>query len=78
MEATLMFINRGMDKGDMAHIYNGVLLLLLCHFSRARLCVTPETAAHQSPLSLGFSSHKNNEIMAIYSNMDGSRDRHTE
>ena len=27
-------------------------LLLLSHFSRVRLCVTPETAAHQAPLSL--------------------------
>ena len=31
------------------------LLLLLSRFSRVRLCVTPETAAHQAPLSLGFS-----------------------
>ena len=30
-------------------------LLLLSHFSRVRLCVTPQTAAHQAPLSLGFS-----------------------
>ena len=30
-------------------------LLLLSHFSRVRLCVTPETAAHQAPPSLGFS-----------------------
>ena len=29
--------------------------LLLHHFSRGRLCVTPEMAAHQSPPSLGFS-----------------------
>ena len=26
-----------------------------CHISRVRLCVTPETAAHQAPPSLGFS-----------------------
>jgi len=32
-----------------------ILLLLLSHFSRVRLCVTPETAAHQAPPSLGFS-----------------------
>ena len=32
-----------------------LLLLLLIHFSRVRLCVTPETAAHQVPPSLGFS-----------------------
>ena len=30
-------------------------LLLLSHFGRVPLCVTPETAAHQAPLSLGFS-----------------------
>ena len=28
---------------------------MLSHFSRAQLCVTPWTAAHQVPLSLGFS-----------------------
>ena len=30
-------------------------LLLLSHFSSVRLCVTPWTAAHQAPPSLGFS-----------------------
>ena len=29
-------------------------LLLLSHFSRVRLCVTPETSAHEAPPSLGF------------------------
>ena len=33
----------------------GMLLLLLSHFSRVWLCATPQTAAHQAPLSLGFS-----------------------
>ena len=28
---------------------------LLSHFSRVRLCATPQTTAHQAPLSLGFS-----------------------
>ena len=32
-----------------------LLLLLLRRFSHVRLCVTPETAAHQAPPSLGFS-----------------------
>ena len=32
-----------------------LLLLLQSHFSRVRLCETPQTAAHQAPLSLGFS-----------------------
>ena len=31
------------------------LLLLLSRFSRVQLCATQETAAHQAPLSLGFS-----------------------
>ena len=34
---------------------DGVLLLLLSHFSRVRLCATPQTAAHQALLSLRFS-----------------------
>ena len=37
------------------HIYVLLLLLLLCHFSHVGLCVTPQTAAHQAPPSLGFS-----------------------
>ena len=36
-------------------IFYQYILLLLSHFSRVRLCATPETAAHQAPLSLGFS-----------------------
>ena len=35
-----------------------LLLLLLSHFSRVRLCVTPQTAAHQDSPSLGFSRQK--------------------
>ena len=30
-------------------------MLLLSQFGRVRLCVTPQTAAHQAPPSLGFS-----------------------
>ena len=33
----------------------GLLLLLLSRSSRVQLCVTPQTAAHQASLSLGFS-----------------------
>ena len=33
-----------------------LLLLLLSRFSHVRLCVTPKTAVHQVPLSLGFLS----------------------
>ena len=32
-----------------------LLLLLLSRFSHGQLCVTPHMAAHQAPLSLGFS-----------------------
>ena len=32
-----------------------LLLLMLSRFSHVRLCATPEMAAHQAPLSLGFS-----------------------
>ena len=32
-----------------------MLLLLLSRFSCVQLCATPQTAAHQAPLSLGFS-----------------------
>ena len=35
-----------------------LLLLLLSCFSRVRLCATPEMAAHQAPLSLGFSKQE--------------------
>ena len=31
------------------------LMLLLSHFIRVQLCATPQTAAHQAPLSMGFS-----------------------
>ena len=36
-------------------IISMLLLLLLSCFSHVRLCVTPKTAAHQAPPSLGFS-----------------------
>ena len=32
-----------------------LLLLLLSHISRVRLCATPQMEAHQAPPSLGFS-----------------------
>ena len=40
---------------SLSHQASPALLLLLSHFSRVRLCATPETAAHQAPPSLGFS-----------------------
>ena len=35
-----------------------LLLLLLSHFSRVRLCAAPQMAAHQAPPSLGFSKQE--------------------
>ena len=35
-----------------------LLLLLLSRFSRVWLCETPQTAAHQAPLPLGFSGQE--------------------
>ena len=67
VETVAYFIFRGSKitaDGDCSHEINRRLLLgrkvmtnllsLSC-FSSVRLCVTPETAAHQAPPSLGFS-----------------------
>ena len=40
---------------DYIKAFGCILLLLLSRFSRVRLCVTPQMAAHQAPPSLGFS-----------------------
>ena len=40
---------------DCSWFVTRLSMLLLSHFSRVRLCVTPQTAAHQAPPSLGFS-----------------------
>ena len=40
---------------SLERAYSQVSLLLLSHVSRVRLCATPWTAAHQAPLSMGFS-----------------------
>ena len=42
-------------KSDNSLCVCVLLLLLLSRFSCVRLCVTPETAAHQAPPSMGFS-----------------------
>ena len=43
-------------------------MLLLRRFSRVRLCVTPQTAAHQAPPSLGFSSQEHEWVAISFSN----------
>ena len=48
------------------------VMLLLSRFSRVRLCVTPETAAHQAPPSLGFSRQEHWSGLPFPSPMHGS------
>ena len=43
-----------MDPGA-SHCITHSMKVTLSHFSRVRLCATPETAAHQASPSLGFS-----------------------
>ena len=51
-----IFQARVLEWGAIAFSnYTVLLLLLLSRFSCVRLCATPQTAAHQALLSLGFS-----------------------
>ena len=50
-----------------------LLLLLLSHFSRVRLCATPETAAHQAPPSLGFSRQEHRSELPLPSPIHESK-----
>ena len=43
------------QRAMLIYLLIKLLLLLLSRFSRVRLGATPRTAAHQAPLSLGFS-----------------------
>ena len=47
-------------------------LLLLSRFSRVQLCATPETAAHQAPLSLRFSRQEHWSVLPFPSPMHES------
>ena len=46
------------------------MLLLLSRFSRVRLCATPLMAAHQAPLSLGFSRQEHWSVLPFPSPVD--------
>ena len=46
-----------------------LLLLLLSRFSCVRLCVTPQMAAHQATLSLGFSRQEHWSMLPFSSPM---------
>ena len=47
--------SQGVLKKPLSEPWLALLLLLLSHFSRVRLCATPQTAAHRAPPSPGFS-----------------------
>ena len=49
-----------------------LLLLLLIHFSCVRLCATPQMAAQQAPLSLGFSRQEHWSGLLLPSSMHES------
>ena len=54
----IFFSSTCMWSSQSTHLHNNPFryrILLLSHFSRVRLCATPQTAAHQAPPSLGFS-----------------------
>ena len=51
----LIWQNPGKSVNPDCQQANLYILLLLSHFRRVWLCVTPQTAAHQAPPSLGFS-----------------------
>ena len=53
----------------------GRLLLLLSRFSCVRLCATPSMAAHQAPLSLGFSRQEHWSRLPFPSPMHESEKR---
>ena len=64
-----MFINRQMDKENVAHIYNGVLYCaMLSH------CETPWTPC-QAPLSVGILQARILEWVAMSSSRGFSRSR---
>ena len=70
-------------NGDCSHEIKRHLLLgrkamLLSHFSRVQLCVTPEMAAHQAPLSLGFSRQEHWSGLPFPSSMHESESEVTQ
>ena len=60
----VMFIVKACSRSHFCLI-DHISLLLLSHFSRVRLCATPETAAHQAPPSLRILQARTLEWVAI-------------
>ena len=55
MEKMQEIFTKNLEDLKNKEMKNTLLLLLLSRFSRVRLCVNPQTAAHQAPPYLGFS-----------------------
>ena len=51
---TVTLSQHSLQRGSCLGVSPSLLLLLSC-FSHVQLCATPWTAAHQAPLSMGFS-----------------------
>ena len=51
----LLFLYNFLSLSYIKVLYQDISMLLLSRFSHVQLCVTPQTAAHQVPPSLGFS-----------------------
>ena len=59
-------------SSNSSHPERAIWLLLLSRFSHVWLCVTPQTAAHQAPLSLGFSRQEHRSGLPFPSPMHES------
>ena len=53
------------------------MLLLLSRFSRVRLCATPQMAAHQVPVSTGFSRQEHSYYRLYLPSQDSLGPRHS-
>ena len=65
----------GQIRGGPLGLRAMLLLLLLSHCSRVRLCATPQTAAHQAPPCLGFSRQEHWSGLPFPSPMQESEKR---
>ena len=68
----LLSVDQVSMKSGLAPDPRLLLILLLSHFSRVRLCATPEMAAHQAPPSLGFSRQEHRRGLPFPSPMHES------
>ena len=68
----LLFLYNILSLSYIKVLYQDISMLLLSRFSRVRLCVTPQMAAHQASPSLGFSRQEHWSGLPCPSPMHGS------